>query len=540
MTTTAHRDNGWRRLSWLLPLALVLWLAALDGFFLLLRGGGYAPPAPKPVDLRIVEVTPPPPPPAEARAPTIHEAAPPPPLEAPAAPVAEAPASPTLVLPAPPPSESPQAPVLATSPPAPAPSVAAAAGRAPASRSAPAAAPPVIAPGVPAAIAPAMPAAPAAPSPPSPAGGARVTAAPAQEVARGASPETGMLTQPLAPAAPLAKEEWDRLAFIHHPGDANGSTADAVVAPERAARSKRTPPLTKQEYARLAKIHRTGDPNSEFAEGAVGPIRAARSERTRPLTKEEYAAQTRIYWTGMNNGDSTPVEREAGTRGALSFAAALATPAAQVDYSGRTRILGDRTAHALAQPPPEIPPGVALGKSPVTVVARFQIAADGSAEATLVSPTPDPRLNDALLAALGNWRFAPAYRAGAAVDSSLDYRLTIAAANSVKVETSVKLLTTERPADFARAGFPAVVLEAPAPELPEALLKPNARWTVVIRVHVATDGTAETTVTQPAADPVVTRALEAVLPRWRFRPTFIRGSLPQDSTVELTVALSAS
>jgi outer membrane biosynthesis protein TonB len=101
-------------------------------------------------------------------------------------------------------------------------------------------------------------------------------------------------------------------------------------------------------------------------------------------------------------------------------------------------------------------------------------------------------------------------------------------------------LETQNSAEVARRGTPAAPIEAPPPELPADLLQPNAAWKAVVRVHVARDGTAETVITTPTADPAVTRALDTALHRWRFRPTFIRGALPQDSTIELSVELSVS
>jgi hypothetical protein len=338
----------------------------------------------------------------------------------------------------------------------------------------------------------------AAPAP-APKHGPQITTAPPQEVTRGGFP--AMMTEPMAPAAPLTKEEWDR----------------------------------------LAKIYDTGDDHQGFVEAERAPIRSARSKPSRPLTREEYAAQTKIYWTGTDpDGAFTPAVREAGLRGAMSFEAALVTPTAQIDYGNRFRTASsDRMAMAIAQPPPAIPAELSPAK-PVVVVARFHVAADGSATVDLMTPAPDPRLDDALLVAFKDWRFEPASRSGRAVDSSLDYRLTLAPALSVKVVSTVKLLETQNPAEVARSGTPALPIEAPPPELPADLLQPNAAWTAVARAHVARDGTAETVITTPTTDPAVTRALEAALHRWRFRPTFIRGAQPQDSTIEISVVLSVN
>jgi outer membrane biosynthesis protein TonB len=349
-----------------------------------------------------------------------------------------------------------------------------------------------------------------------------------------------MMTEPLAPAAPLTKEERDRLAKTYHTGDDQQGQVEAQRGPDRAARSKHVARLTEEEYAKIAKAFHTGNDQQGMVEAMIGPLRAARSERSRPLTKEEYAAQTKIYWTGLDNGNTTPAEREAGLRGALSFQASLVSPTAQIDYSNRFHAPdNDRMALAVAQPPPELPAGLSLAK-PVVVVARFQIAEDGSFEVTLVTSATEPRLNDALLAAFQHWRFEPAYRSGHPAASSVDYHLTIAPSLAVRVVSKVKLLETENQAEFERRGAPATPIETPPPDLPPALLRPGAEWSTVLRVHVARDGTAAATVITPAADPAITSAVQAVLRRWRFRPTFIRGSQPQDSTIELSLTVSVS
>ena len=435
------RDNPWRRLFWLLPLSAVVSLLSLEGFFLLLQGGTYAPPPPKPVDVEVVELPPSPPPlPAPAVVeppPAVMETPPPAPAPPPVAAEAPAPVAETPLLAAPPP------PARAAETRAPAPTP-----------------PPVSAPVV------AVPEAPqAASATPAPKHGPQITTAPPQEVTRGGFP--GMMTEPMAPAAPPTKEEWDRLAKLYNTGDDHQGFVEAERGPGRAARSTRIAPLTKEEDARLAKTYNTGDDHQGMVEAERAPVRSARSKPSRPLTKEEYAAQTKLYWTGMDpDGSFTPDVREAGLRGALSFEASLVTPTAQIDYGARFHAASsDRMAIAMVQPPPQIPAEISVAK-PVVVVARFHVAADGSTTVQLVSPAPEPRLNDALLAGFQDWRFEPASRAGRAVDSSLDYRLTLAPALGVKVASTVTLLETQNPAEVARRGTLASPIEAPPARAP--------------------------------------------------------------------------
>jgi periplasmic protein TonB len=83
------------------------------------------------------------------------------------------------------------------------------------------------------------------------------------------------------------------------------------------------------------------------------------------------------------------------------------------------------SAVATEHPDPEIPADIDLGADPVTVVARFHVAADGTTTVELSQGAADPRLNEVLLAAFKKWRFTPAYRGGRAAESVIDYRTTI-------------------------------------------------------------------------------------------------------------------
>jgi TonB family protein len=74
---------------------------------------------------------------------------------------------------------------------------------------------------------------------------------------------------------------------------------------------------------------------------------------------------------------------------------------------------------------PDIPEELRHRKLSLVAVARFQIAADGSATVTLLQATADPGLNAALSSALRNWRFFPAMNSGQPVASTIDIRIPI-------------------------------------------------------------------------------------------------------------------
>ncbi|HTY79994.1 MAG TPA: energy transducer TonB [Candidatus Bathyarchaeia archaeon] len=82
-------------------------------------------------------------------------------------------------------------------------------------------------------------------------------------------------------------------------------------------------------------------------------------------------------------------------------------------------------ARALYKPMPEIPESLRRRTIDVVALARFRVAADGSAQVDLVEPTSEPDLNRALLEALRRWRFFPAMQDGKPVASSVDIRIPV-------------------------------------------------------------------------------------------------------------------
>src|SRR5258708_28598064 len=65
---------------------------------------------------------------------------------------------------------------------------------------------------------------------------------------------------------------------------------------------------------------------------------------------------------------------------------------------------GNMGARVLYQPKPEIPEQLRHRSLELAALARFHIAADGSAQVELVEPTPDPDLNRSLMETLKKWR----------------------------------------------------------------------------------------------------------------------------------------
>ncbi|CAE6721670.1 hypothetical protein R20943_01577 [Paraburkholderia aspalathi] len=84
---------------------------------------------------------------------------------------------------------------------------------------------------------------------------------------------------------------------------------------------------------------------------------------------------------------------------------------------------GEATAHAIAQPLPELPDDLRDQAYQTVATARFAIHVDGSVDVELIKPTSNPRLNQILLETLRKWRFFPAMQAGHPIESRQDIRV---------------------------------------------------------------------------------------------------------------------
>src|SRR5260221_12312358 len=91
-------------------------------------------------------------------------------------------------------------------------------------------------------------------------------------------------------------------------------------------------------------------------------------------------------------------------------AAAPAAPAPASPPAAAPPDGGNMGARVLYQPKPEIPEQLRRRSLDLAPLARFHMAADGSAQVELVEPTPDPDLNRSLMETLKKWRvFFPAW-----------------------------------------------------------------------------------------------------------------------------------
>jgi periplasmic protein TonB len=86
---------------------------------------------------------------------------------------------------------------------------------------------------------------------------------------------------------------------------------------------------------------------------------------------------------------------------------------------------GNMGARAIYSPLPEIPESLRRRTLELVAVARFRVAANGSAQVELTQPTSEPELNQALLASLRRWRFFPAMQDGKPAASAVEIRIPI-------------------------------------------------------------------------------------------------------------------
>jgi protein TonB len=82
-------------------------------------------------------------------------------------------------------------------------------------------------------------------------------------------------------------------------------------------------------------------------------------------------------------------------------------------------------ARALYQPKPKLSEELLDAAMHAVVMARFHIAADGSATVELTQSAPDPRVNQLILKTLKTWRFFPAMQAGKPVASVQEIKVAI-------------------------------------------------------------------------------------------------------------------
>jgi outer membrane biosynthesis protein TonB len=404
MAASFYHDDPWRRLPAEMLAALLLTLLALILFYEFLTANNYTLPAPKPVEMHIIVLSPTPAP----------VPAPPP----------AAPAAPEKTLP-------PQRQVQPVTPPAP---LQRRKEALPQETRRAAEATPVY---------PAPPKARPAPPPPS---------EQAQAVPEPAAPAAPVITSPRAQApeaappaatAPLTAAEQQMIAArrkkmaeeIYGPGG-HGPAGDDER--QRSGENRAyAPPLSPEEWKALDEMFFVGSPDFIQTLAGVAPFRAAMSPRAPPLTREQWAALDRIYHVGgyeryqeyrerlarisrpgslATLADLTPDERHLilASRGVLPLSHG---PALHMSYK-LTLIDGDRMPayNRRGSPPvvlyevtPELPEALLKPPAQWNAVVRLQIDRLASTKVELTGSTGNDTVDRGILEALHNWRFRSAF-----------------------------------------------------------------------------------------------------------------------------------
>ncbi len=86
---------------------------------------------------------------------------------------------------------------------------------------------------------------------------------------------------------------------------------------------------------------------------------------------------------------------------------------------------GTMGARAIYRPMLEIPEELRRHPVNLVAVARFRVGADGGADVQLITVTPSPLLNRALLATLRTWRFFPAMQNGRPIASTIEIKIPL-------------------------------------------------------------------------------------------------------------------
>jgi periplasmic protein TonB len=168
-------------------------------------------------------------------------------------------------------------------------------------------------------------------------------------------------------------------------------------------------------------------------QGGAAPARAAQPKRE-PARKPAPAVHHRTVKAepspAPTAAENAPSSSVGGSSSSAAVGPAGGTPEGGVPggtgIGGGAGVGNDSAgARAIYAPLPKIPDELREYDFKSVAVARFKVSPGGTVTVALITPTPDPRLNEILLATLRQWRFFPAMRDGEAVASEFDVRIPI-------------------------------------------------------------------------------------------------------------------
>jgi len=166
-----------------------------------------------------------------------------------------------------------------------------------------------------------------------------------------------------------------------------------------------TPPPIQTKHPERARSH----PHPVVHRRVVPVVHQAIAEKPQKMAKREEA-------TASVEPEPTPAPEEP-----VASAAPSEPPSPDTGPPGGGR-MGART---VLRPIPEVPDEFRQDALHAVAIARFHVAADGTATVDMLQATANPHLNQWLLDALAKWRFFPAIEDGKPIASTIEIRIPI-------------------------------------------------------------------------------------------------------------------
>jgi periplasmic protein TonB len=204
-------------------------------------------------------------------------------------------------------------------------------------------------------------------------------------------------------------------------GTLKGATQPAATRqPKRAeGRSSALPP--RRETPDRPRLHKF-----DLTSASASPHQIAEVHPSEMLYSPERSTKT-----VRDNADSSASVKGTGAAGTMGVGHGTGSGSGHGIGSGagagggRGFGTGGSGPRPIYAPVPSIPDEMRDEVMQATAIARFHVGRDGSATVTLVTPTEFSALDELILETLRRWRFQPALRNGAAIDSDAEVRLLI-------------------------------------------------------------------------------------------------------------------
>lgn len=186
-------------------------------------------------------------------------------------------------------------------------------------------------------------------------------------------------------------------------------------------------PQPEQEATEHAEKTTARPAQQAAARPVVAPSRPLDFARAPKRNREEVPlAISRPQETQRQPGPVPPLRASPATSDravAPAITSAVAPASVPQSTAAQSTPPASGSAHIVSQPLPVLPEDLREEAYRFVATARFDVHADGTFDIVLVKPTPNPRLNQILMATLREWRFVPATEAGHPVESHQEVRV---------------------------------------------------------------------------------------------------------------------